>query len=97
MASRPATLLESILGVEKANACLQEISDRIRPDDSVYFRVDLIREILGKHIQKADPSIRLIMSLMPEDQKEIGRRLVGILVDKACLEVKDDFRANPTR
>ena len=97
MAARPATLIESILGIEKARACLQEIEDRIHPEDSPYLRRQLIQEILYRHIENCDLSLKEIIVFLTQDEKHFYGRVIGMLVDKTFTEIQDTYEANPTR
>lgn len=91
MASRPATKLESILGLEKARACLQEIEDRIHPEDTTFLRSALIKDVLYRHIEKCDLSLKEMVSILTQEEKPFYNRLIGMLVDKTCIEIQADY------
>lgn len=51
------TLLEHVLGKEWADACLDEILERSRPEDSDDLTRQLRSEIVYKYVQKAELTI----------------------------------------
>ena len=79
MASRPATLIESILGIEKAKACEEEIKDRIHPEDRPAFRERLVREILQRHIHKANLGLNDIVAITQKEEMcwDLEKRVVS--------------------
>lgn len=91
MGARPATKLESILGIEGARACLQEIEDRIHLEDTPQFRAHLIKEILGRHISNRDLSLTELIPFFPKMRKEYQRDLIGRLISDTFQEVITDY------
>ena len=81
MASRPATQLETLLGVEKAAVCEEEIRVRSHPDDTPEFREQLVREVLRRHIHKANLRLNDIASFIGKDDPINIRNLEAILTD----------------
>lgn len=95
MAGRPATLLESILGVEKAKACEVEIQNRIHPDDEPSLRLELIYSILTRYSQESKPKIYEILQLIPSDKaKMIYNDALRVLMDRVMGEVSDNYPVN---
>ena len=80
MAGRPATKIESLLGVEKAAACEEEIRVRSHPDDTPEFRETLVREILRRHIHKANLRMNDIAAFIGRFDLINIRNLEAILV-----------------
>ena len=93
MDSNVTSLLEDILGIEKAKACIQEIEARIHPEDSGMIRVQLIKEILYRHIESCDLSMRDLLNLVKDnDSHYLLSRLSDMLTDKVYRDIKDDYK-----
>ena len=82
MAARPATKLESLLGVEQAAACEEEIRVRSHTDDTPDFRKELVREILRRHIHKANLRMNDVAAFIGRDDLINIQNLEAILVGK---------------
>ena len=82
MNSRPATTLESIIGVEKAKACEEEIRTRSHPDDTPEFRESLVQEILRRHIRKANLRLNDIAHFIGINNQINILNLEAILIGK---------------
>ena len=82
MATSPATLLEGILGVEKARECQAEIDTRIRPDDDPKLQSDLLLSIVTRHVKQSKPKLRDITQSLPSyDAKGVYDMAFGLLID----------------
>ena len=91
--ARPATLLESVLGVEKAKECEAEIQNRIHPEDESHIREELIESILARHIRKHKPKIREILQLLPSGKaKVIYDDAFQVLLSKVFTDVVVNYR-----
>ena len=97
MASRPATPIESLLGVEKAASCEEEIRVRSHPDDTPEFRKQLVEEVLRRHIHKANLRLNDIAHFIGSDDPngQINIRNLGaILVDKIYKSNKEGYQVD---
>jgi len=92
MSDKKATLLESVLGVKKAETCLQEIEQRIHPEDTPEFRKELITQVLRRHISKKDLKLSEVDSFIDESERSYTRRMVNNIVYK----VYDNLVASKT-
>ena len=82
MASRPASMIETMLGVEKAALCEEEIRVRSHPDDTPEFRENLVREILRRHIHKANLRLNDIAQFIGRDDLINISNLEAMLVNE---------------
>ena len=109
MDSNITSLLEDILGIEKAKACIQEIEARIHPEDSGKIKAQLIKKILHRDIENrvqfikgiscwdienCDLSMRDLVSLVKRyDSKYLLIQLTDALTFKVYHDIKDDYKA----
>ena len=91
MESTPKTQLETILGAADARACIQEIEDRIHPNDSQSLRSELIKEILDRHIHNRNIPLHELLEFFPDRGKVIGKELRQMLMYRAYDEVISDY------
>ena len=95
--ARPATKLESILGVERAAVCEAEIQERIHVDDTPELRKQLVKEILYRHINKANLAIDDIQRLIEKSEKCYCTRMKNNIVNVIWDAQRDDFAVNPNQ
>lgn len=84
MGARPATIIESVLGVEKAKECLAEIKARQHVLDTKYFREELRKEVITRYVQKQDLTLKEvdnILSLIDKGNESCTKRVVNIIAD----------------
>ena len=90
MADRPATLLEGIIGVEKARECQTEIGTRIRPDDDPKLQSDLLQSIVTRYVKQSKPKLRDITQLLPSlDAKGVYDMAFGLLIDNLLHAMRE--------
>ena len=89
MGARPATPLESLLGIEKAKACEDEIKSRSHRDDTPELRESLVKEILGRHLLKGNMQFSDIINCVPFHKKSAWQSLIQILV-KEIYEANEE-------
>ena len=94
MTSRPATLIESILGIEKAAACKEEIRVRSHPDDTPEFREALVREILRRHIHKANLPLNDIAAFIGREDLINIQNLEAILVGEIYESNEEGYQVD---
>ena len=97
MASRPSTKIETLLGVEKAKLCEEEIRVRSHPDDTPEFREQLVREVLQRHIHNANLRMNDIAAFIGNGslKKLINiRNLEAILVDKVYESNEEGYQVD---
>ena len=94
MADRPATTLESLLGVEKAKMCEEEIRIRSHPEDTPEFRKSLVREILRRHIHKANLRLNDIAHFIGINDQINILNLEAILVGKVYEANEEDYQVD---
>lgn len=94
MAARPATKLESLLGVEKAELCEEEIRTRSHPDDTLEFRKELVKEILRQHIHKANLRMNDIAHFIGRDDLINILNLEAILVNEIYESNEEGYQVD---
>ena len=94
MGTRPATKIESLLGIEKAAACEEEIRVRSHPDDTPEFREALVKEILGRHIHKANLRMNNISAFIGINDLINIRNLEAILVGEIYESNEEGYQVS---
>ena len=73
-------IIEQILGVEGAKACLAEIELRKHVLDTPEFRDQLIKEVLRRHVSDKNLTINEIKGFMEDTEKCYCDRMINNLV-----------------
>ena len=95
MKARATEIIKNLLGTDDADACIQEIKDRVRDDDTPHFRESLVREILDKYLLQQELTISemvLFLPEIPEIADEFRRSVLDSLSRLAFEQVFPDFQ-----
>ena len=95
--ARPVTKLESILGVERSAVCETEIKERIHPEDTPELRKALVKDILFRHIDKANLAIDDIQKFINDSELCYCVRMKNNIVNAIWDEQEENYRIDVAR